>query len=111
MESDAFFVLVLALLAFDLGKVEPWVLASGLLRYLFVAGGILWPWLQRPLPASRRRRMICALQAGLLVACLAPVVPPALGSALAALGLAALVLSFAIDSVGLCAARKLGDTT
>ena len=111
MESDAFFVLVLALMVAESGKSGLWVLASGLLRYLFIAAGFLWPWLRRSLPPSRRRSAVCALQAGLLVACTAPIVPPALAFGLAGVGLGALMLSFVIDIRCLYVRSKVGDPT
>jgi phosphatidylglycerophosphate synthase len=97
METDALLILVLAALAWRTGKVGGWVLASGLLRYAFVAAGLLWPMLARPLPASARRKTVCALQAAGLIVCLAPVVPAAAAGVIAAGALAALAASFAAD--------------
>jgi len=97
METDAALVLVLALLAWQLGKAGPWVLASGLMRYGFVAAGAAAPWLRRPLPPRFRRKLVCALQMGVLVAVLAPVLAPPATSALAAAALAALCWSFGAD--------------
>lgn len=105
MEVDALLILVLAALALGLGKAGPWVLMIGLLRYVFVAAGRLWPWLARPLPASNRRRLVCALQIAVLALILAPPVAPPLSSALAAGALAALAASFAADVAWLVAAR------
>jgi phosphatidylglycerophosphate synthase len=97
METDAALVLVLAVLAWQLGKAGPWVLASGLMRYSFVAAGAAAPWLRRPLPPSFRRKLVCAIQMGVLVAALAPVLAPPATSVLAAAALAALCGSFAVD--------------
>lgn len=97
METDAALILVLAVLAWQLGKAGPWVLAAGLARYLFVAAGAHWTWLRRPLAPSLRRKAAAAVQMAVLVVALAPVVPPALGSTLAASGLAFLLFSFAVD--------------
>ena len=47
LEVDAFLILVLALLVWQAGKVGPWVLAIGLLRYFFVLAGWLLPWLRQ----------------------------------------------------------------
>lgn len=101
METDAALLLVLAALAWQLDKAGPWVLASGLLRYAFVAAGAAAPWLGRPLPPSFRRRLVCAVQTGVLVAVLAPVLAPPVTSVLAALVLAALCYSFAADVIWL----------
>ena len=55
METDAALILVLAVLVWQYGKAGPWVLAAGLLRYIFVAAGWVWPWMRRPLtPTSAR---------------------------------------------------------
>lgn len=101
METDAALVLVLSVLAWQLGKAGPWVLASGLARYAFVAAGAVWPWLRRPLPPRFRRKLVCALQMGVLVAVLAPVLAPPVTSVLAAAALALLLFSFAADVVWL----------
>lgn len=111
METDAFFLAMLSLLVVDLDKVGPWVLLSGLLRYLFVAAAWLWPWLARPLPPRQRRKAVCALQVAALVACLAPPVSAPAAAWLAAAGLAALVLSFASDILWLHAHAKMGDAS
>jgi phosphatidylglycerophosphate synthase len=101
METDAALVLVLAALAWQLDKAGPWVLASGLARYAFVAAGAALPWLRRPLAPSFRRKLVCAVQTGVLVAVLAPVLAPPATDALAAAGLALLLFSFAADVVWL----------
>ena len=97
METDAALVLVLAVLAWQLDKAGPWVLASGLMRYAFVAAGAWLEWLRRPLPPSFRRKLVCAVQVTALVAALAPIVPPPVSALAAAAALAALCYSFASD--------------
>ena len=101
METDALFVLVLSLLVLNAEKAGPWILLSGLLRYLFVAASLAWPPLRAPLAPSLRRKAICALQVGALVICLAPVVPADWSAWLAAIGLTALIASFVRDVSGL----------
>jgi phosphatidylglycerophosphate synthase len=97
LEVDALLLLILALLLWQTGRVGPWVLAIGLLRYGFVGAGWLLAWLRRPLPPSFRRKTVCAIQGiGLLLALLPPV-PAALAAALAGIALTALIASFAID--------------
>ena len=101
METDAALLLVLAALAWQLDKAGPWVLASGLMRYAFVAAAAVAPWLGRPLPPSFRRKLVCAVQTAVLVTVLAPVLAPPLTSVLAALALALLLFSFAADVIWL----------
>ncbi len=101
METDAALLLVLSALAWQFDKTGPWVLASGLARYAFVAAGAAAPWLDRPLPPSFRRKLVCAVQIGVLVAVLAPVLAPPATGVLAAIGLAALCYSFAADVIWL----------
>jgi phosphatidylglycerophosphate synthase len=97
MEVDAALILALAVMAFGLGKAGPWIVGIGLMRYGFVLGGLAFPALARPLPASRRRRAVCALQVATLGLLLAPPVVPPLATALAGAAFAALLGSFAVD--------------
>jgi phosphatidylglycerophosphate synthase len=101
MEADALLMLVLAALLWRLDKAGAWILAAGLARYLFVLGSFVWPWLDRPLPPSRRRQTVCVLQIVSLIVALAPGVPPPWSSAIALAGLLLLVWSFALDVVWL----------
>ncbi len=105
METDALLILVLALLLWQLGRVPAWVLAAGAMRYAFVAAAAAWPWLARPLPPSVRRQAVCVVQIVLLIVALGPIVPPALATALAALGLTLLAWSFAVDVAWLARRR------
>jgi phosphatidylglycerophosphate synthase len=97
METDALLILVLAALAWQHGKAGAWILAAGLTRYLFVAAGWAFGWLAAPLPSSLRRQAVCVVQIVSLLGALAPVVVPPWSAAVALVGLAALVWSFAID--------------
>ncbi|WP_225770123.1 CDP-alcohol phosphatidyltransferase family protein [Inquilinus sp. Marseille-Q2685] len=97
MEADAFFVLVLSVLAWQWGKVGVWVLLIGAMRYLYVLAGAPWPWLRAPVPESFARKAVCVVQILALIACLAPPVPHALATTLAAGALALLVWSFGRD--------------
>jgi phosphatidylglycerophosphate synthase len=106
LEVDAALVLVLSWLLWRFGVTGAWVLAAGLMRYAFVATGGLLPWLARPLPPSRRRQTICVVQIVALLVALAPVVSPPLAVAAAAIGLAALTWSFAVDVAWLHRTRR-----
>jgi phosphatidylglycerophosphate synthase len=109
VEIDALLLLILALLVWQAHQVGLWVLAIGLLRYGFVLTSGLLPRLAAPLPASRRRKAICVQQGITLLVCLLPPTSPALAGTLAAIALAALILSFALDVHWL--ARQAGTTS
>ncbi len=107
METDALLILVLSLLAWQLGKAGAWILACGLLRYAFVAAGELRPWMMRALPPSRRRQTVAATQMVCLIVVIAPVVTVPWSAALGALALVTLATSFAIDVAWLVSRRHV----
>ncbi|MFN8057927.1 MAG: CDP-alcohol phosphatidyltransferase family protein [Vicinamibacterales bacterium] len=98
MEVDAGLILLLALLAWRHGKAGAWVIASGLLRYGFVAAGLALPWLTRPLFPSRRRQTACVVQIAGLIVALAPTVVHPVSAIVAGTTLAGLIGSFAVDT-------------
>lgn len=106
METDAFLILTLSVLVWRMDKAGAWVMASGALRYLFVAGAWIWPWLNGDLPPSRRRQTVCVVQIVALILALTPVVPPSLSAPLSAAALALLVWSFWTDVAWLRQARS-----
>jgi phosphatidylglycerophosphate synthase len=106
METDAALVLVLAVLAWQLDKAGAWVLASGLARYAFVAASLAAPWMARPLPPRRRRQTVAAVQMVALVVVVAPPTLPAASAVVAALALALLAWSFAVDTLWLFQRRE-----
>lgn len=97
LEIDALLILVLSILVWTHGRAGPWVLAAGLMRYAFVAGGWLWPRLARPLPSSARGKTVAVAATAGLVAGLAPAVPAHTAGAIAAGVVALLAWSFAVD--------------
>lgn len=101
MELDALFIMLLALLAWGNGKAGVWVLALGLMRYGFLAAGVVVARMRGDLPASMRRKVVCVVQVLVLIALLVPVVVPPVSSMLALAALAALVWSFAVDTAWL----------
>jgi phosphatidylglycerophosphate synthase len=97
LEIDALLILVLAILVSRFEKAGPWVIVSGLLRYIFAGAGRYWPWLAASLPPSRRRQAICVVQILALIFALLPVVEPPLSTMFAAVALASLAYSFLVD--------------
>jgi phosphatidylglycerophosphate synthase len=106
MEIDALLILALAILTWQHGKAGPWVVLSGLLRYLFVAAGWRLPRMRQPLPDSRRRQTICVIQVVALIVALEPFVAPAASALIAGAALLALVYSFAVDTRWLLSDRR-----
>lgn len=105
METDAATVFGLSLMVWLCDQAGPWVLAIGLMRYIFVAGSWVWPALAAPLPPKKRRQAICVVQVAVLILALVPGVPPEVASPLCVLGLVALVYSFAVDIAWLATSR------
>jgi phosphatidylglycerophosphate synthase len=107
MEVDALLIQVLAVLAWQWDKAGPWVLLSGLLRYVFVAAGWLWPWMRRPLMPTMRARAICVVQIATLMLAILPDITPPGSALLAAAGLLALCSSFLVDTLWLWRRRSI----
>ena len=98
METDALLTLVLAVLVWQIDKAGVWVLAAGLLRYLFVIAGWIVPWMRHPLSPTTRARVICVVQLISLMLALLPSIHPPASAAIAAAGLVALAYSFGVDT-------------
>ncbi len=111
MEVDALLILVLSTLVWRHGLTGPWVLASGLMRYAFVAAALVLPWMNLALPPSRRRQAVCVVQIAALIMALAPITPPPAALALAAGSLALLTWSFWVDVAWLARVRVAGVVT
>jgi phosphatidylglycerophosphate synthase len=101
METDALLIMALAVLAWTWEKAGAWVLFCGLMRYAFVAAGVVLPWIERPLPESFRRKAICVIQIAGLAAIALPVVHPPISTTIAGVTLMLLTYSFAVDVVWL----------
>jgi len=108
LETDAATLLGLSLLVWSSGQAGPWVLASGAMRYIFVAASWAWPALAAPLPASKRRQAICATQIVVLILAAVPPIPPPVAAALCFVALALLSYSFAAD-VAWLVVRRVGE--
>lgn len=96
-ELDAIFTLIVAFMVFQAGRAGLWVLLAGAWRYVFLGLKRLWPVLRAELPFSHRRRVVCGIEIGALIVCLAPVVRPPLSTAVAGAAVLLLSLSFLID--------------
>lgn len=101
LEVDALLIMALAMLAWRHEKAGPWILLSGLLRYLFITGGLMLSWLQQPLLPSLRRQTICVVQVLGLIVVMLPAVRPPMSTAVAAASLALLCYSFLVDTLWL----------
>ena len=98
MELDAALIMALSLIVWRDGRVGAWVLLIGLMRYVFVAAGWIWPALAIDLPPSLRRKVVCVAQGVVLLVALGPIIPGWLALGATAGGLAALTYSFAVDT-------------
>jgi phosphatidylglycerophosphate synthase len=97
METDALFILVLSVLMWKHGKAGAWVLAGGLLRYVFAAAAWPLPWMAGPLtPTMRAKSAAVAHMVGSSVA-LAPFVSWPQSAFAVGATLVTLTGSFAVD--------------
>ncbi|TGN55382.1 CDP-alcohol phosphatidyltransferase [Paracoccus liaowanqingii] len=101
MEVDAGLALILALHAYVGSPVGAEVLILGIMRYVFVALGWIFPWMTAPLPVSYVRKTVCVLQLATLIALQLPQMPPDLAIWLTRLVSAALLWSFGSDMLWL----------
>lgn len=97
METDAALILVLSILVWQWEKAGPWVLAIGLMRYLFVAAGWVLPWMRGRLTPTLRGKTVAVWQMVTLIVSIGPIVPVWLSTTGCAVSLTLLVWSFAID--------------
>jgi phosphatidylglycerophosphate synthase len=97
VEVDALLILVLSLFVWRHDKAGAWVIACGLMRYAFVAAGWFLPWMNGPLTPTLRGKSVAVGQFTGLGLALVPVVPAPASAIVAAITLAALAWSFAVD--------------
>jgi phosphatidylglycerophosphate synthase len=97
METDAALIAVLSVLVWHHDKAGGWVIGCGLMRYAFVVGGWTWTWLAAPLRSTWRGKAVAVGQVVGLSVALAPPVARPWSVAVAAVALAALAWSFALD--------------
>ena len=101
MELDALTVLALSALCWQLDKAGVWILASGALRYVFVAASWGLPWMNAPLYDSLARKLVCGVQVGTLAVCLFTWIPASYTAPALAASLALLCWSFGRDTLWL----------
>jgi phosphatidylglycerophosphate synthase len=97
MEVDAALIMALSVLVWRSGRVGPWVLLIGLMRYGFVGASKIWPALGAELPPSLRRKIGAVVQGIVLLVALGPIIPVWMAVTVVAAGLAMLGYSFAVD--------------
>ena len=97
METDAALILILSLLVWHHEKAGAWVVACGLMRYGFVATGWILPWMAGPLRSTLRGKSVAIAQLVGLGLALLPVVRVPVSTIVAAVTLALLIWSFAVD--------------
>jgi phosphatidylglycerophosphate synthase len=97
MEVDAALILILSVLVWRHGKAGAWVIACGLMRYGFVAAGWVLLWMAGPLRSTIRGKSVAVGQLVGLGLALWPIVPVPVSDLIAAVTLATLVWSFAVD--------------
>jgi phosphatidylglycerophosphate synthase len=97
MEIDALLILALAVLAWQHEKAGGWIILAGAMRYLFVAAGYVWPWMNASLPPSTRRKAVCVIQIVGLILAVSPLVPAPTSAGIGLVTLVALIWSFSVD--------------
>lgn len=95
MEVDAFLILVLSV--FVAQFLGPWVLAIGVMRYLFVAASWSMIWLRAALPVKYSRKTVAAVQGIALVVAGSGLLPGKVSGVVVAVSLLALCWSFGRD--------------
>jgi hypothetical protein len=96
MEIDA--ILIHGLSVYVGERLGWWVLAIGALRYAFVAGQQIMPWLRGRLPHRYSRKVVAATQGIVLVVAASGVLPQILAIVAVAAALATLGWSFGRDT-------------
>jgi phosphatidylglycerophosphate synthase len=92
MQVDAGVLVILSIAVAPM--VGAWVLLIGAMRYVYVALSWRWPVLNTSLPRSHFRRAVAGIQAGVLAAALAPVVPVDVATIALLVALVLLLTSF-----------------
>ena len=105
MELDGMTTAALCVLAWSSGAAGAWILLSGAMRGLFILAARGWPWMDRPLFQSQRRRVVCVIQIATLIAACSPLFA-SISAWVAGAGLATLIYSFGVDTQWLYTHRE-----
>lgn len=97
MEVDAALAAVLAGHLWLSGQTGAEILALGLMRYVFVAGFLPFPWLAAPLPPKFGRKAACVVQIAALILLQAPGWPEGVARGIGLVAVAVLCWSFGRD--------------
>ncbi|MFU8863450.1 MAG: CDP-alcohol phosphatidyltransferase family protein [Rhodobacterales bacterium] len=101
MEVDAGLSLILTLHLLADDTLGPYVILLGIMRYVFIAASVPFPWLAAPLPERFGRKVVCVVQVAALIALQVPLLPVALAQWMAFGAVAALLWSFGRDTLWL----------
>lgn len=101
MEVDAGLSLILTLHLLADNTLGPYVIVLGIMRYVFIAASVPFPWLAAPLPERFGRKLVCVVQVAALIALQVPVLPVVLAQWIAVGAVAALLWSFGRDTLWL----------
>lgn len=104
MEVDAFLIAVLSV--YVAPTVGWWVLAIGAARYVLWLAERVWPWLRRPVPPRRWRKVVAAIQGVSLAVAASDLVPAVVVEAGLVAALALLAESFGRDVWWLARTRQ-----
>ena len=97
MEVDSGLAAVLAAVLMAQGAARPELFVLGGARYAFVFSTWMYPWLNRPLPESLRRKAVCVIQIGALVALISPIPSDGVTRSIALVSALLVIWSFAVD--------------
>lgn len=106
MEVDSILALILTLNVWAAGITGPWIILLGLPRYLFIVAAKIMPWLDKPLPPSLSRRVICVVQVASIIGLYAPILPEVLVIPVALIVAGLLIWSFGRDIMWLWRSRS-----
>jgi phosphatidylglycerophosphate synthase len=104
-EVDAAFILIMSAAAAR--QYGPWILAEGLMRYVFGAAGWALPWMRRRLPDRPWRKVATATAATALTVAVSGTLPRSVTRAGLAAGAILLAESFGRDVCWLWSRRRV----